>query len=505
VTGCASVPADRGARDVHDLLAVRGESLASQPLSLSTEAPTPESQVAALLAEPLTAQRAVGVALLRNPELRVVYAQLGLVQADWLDASRLSNPVLSFSALDSNQSGAGTRIGFGLVQNFTDLLFLRSRSRIAAIGRDQAEAEAAAAIQQLAADVEAHYYEAVGAAQLAQMRGVIAKAASASAELAQRFKDAGNINALELAREKAAAHRALIEQDAAQAQAATSLLALNQIMGLAPPITWALQTRLPLPVDETLDAEALIERALRDRLDLVAKQREIEAIEGVLGLARTLRWIPFVEVGIDGEREDDARLLGPTVAIEIPLFGKNQSDTLRAQAQYERAKAEAEAIRSSVTNGVAAAVAEVDAARSRVQRHREGLVPESEAVVARMQELQNYMIVGQFELLLAKQEEYEAYAGYLESLRDYWLARVELGRVVGVDLPGDAPAGAASVDAITLPAAAADAHSGHAGMNHGAEPAKPMDHSAHAMPDTEAATPAATATPSQAPSPHSGH
>lgn len=462
------------------LLAARDESLAS--LSLSTAAPTAENQVAALLAEPLTAQRAVGVALLRNPQLRVVYAQLGLMQADWLDASRLSNPVLSLSALDSDQPGAGTRVGFGLVQNFTDLLFLRSRSRIAASGRDQAEAEAAAAIQQLAADVEAHYYEAVGAAQLAQMRTVIASAAAASAELAQRFKDAGNINALELAREKAAAHRALIAQDAAQARATTSLLALNRIMGLAPPVTWALQTRLPLPVDETLDAEALIERALHERLDLVARQREIEAIEGVLGLARTLRWIPFVEVGIEGEREDDARLLGPTVAIEIPLFGRNRSDTLRAQARHEQAIAEAEAIRSTVTHGVAAAVAEVEAARSRVRRHREGLVPESEAVVARMQELQNYMIVGQFELLLAKQEEYEAYAGYLESLRDYWLARVQLGRVVGAALPGDAPTATRGVDAVTLPAAAAAAHgghAGHAGMHHDDAP---MDHSGHAMP-----------------------
>jgi outer membrane protein, heavy metal efflux system len=119
---------------------------------------------------------------------------------------------------------------------------------------------------------------------------------------------------------------------------------------------------------------------------------------------------------------------------------------------------------------VATAVAQLQAARARVQRYRDGLIPETEAVVARMQELQNYMIVGQFELLLAKQEEYEVYAGYLDSLRDYWLARVDLGRSLGGALPGDAEVGPARSGAITLPEAGAGAHEGHGahtGMDHG--------------------------------------
>ncbi|MGB0218501.1 MAG: TolC family protein [Sinimarinibacterium flocculans] len=483
LTGCATAPADRGLSEVQGLLKARDPTLASAQTALSADPESIDTQMATLMAAPLTADRALSVALLKSPRLRVIYAQLGLAQADWLDASRLSNPVLSFSALESSASGERTRLGYGLVQNFTDLLFLRSRSRIAAHGRDQVEADAAAAIQDLAAEVLSRYYEAVGAAQTAQMRRVIAHAATASADLAQRFKDAGNINALELAREKAAAHRAVLEQESAEAEASSAALALNEAMGLSPPLAWTLDPQLALPVDETLSTDALVASALQQRLDLLAKQREIDAIEGALGLARTLRWIPFVEVGLEGEREGDgSRLLGPTVAIEIPLFGKSQSEVLRMQARREQAIAEAEAIRAEVANGVATALTRMQAAQARVQRFREGLIPQSEAVVARMQELQNYMIVGQFELLVAKQEEYEAYAGYLDTLRDYWLARVALQHAVGAALPANEQDGSARIGAIRLPdAAAGGGHSMHTGMHHGASHQSTGD--AHAQRD----------------------
>ena len=205
-----------------------------------------------------------------------------------------------------------------------------------------------------------------------------------------------------------------------------------------------------------------------EALQPLGLDRHIVTIVGgfatALALARTLRWVPFVEVGIEGEREGDgARLLGPTVALEIPLFGKRQSAVLRLQARREQAMAEAEAVRAAVANGVATAVVRVQSAQARVQQFREGLVPQSEAVVARMQELQNYMLVGQFELLLARQEAYQAYAGYLDTLRDYWLARVALQRALGAALPGETPRQAPLSDAITLPDAAPTGHDAHAG------------------------------------------
>ena len=68
---------------------------------------------------------------------------------------------------------------------------------------------------------------------------------------------------------------------------------------------------------------------------------------------------------------------------------------------------------------------------------RNSLIPQREMVLARSQQEQNFMLIGVFELIQAKAKEYDAYQGYLEAVRDYWQARVELTRSVGERLPSD--------------------------------------------------------------------
>lgn len=503
LAGCASLPADRGLANVNELVKARDPGLAAKPTSIRAKDEDLNQQVDTLLAQPLTAERAVGVALLRNPRVRLEYARLGLSQADWVEVSRLSNPVLSFSAMNSNVSGDATQLGYGLAQNFTDLLFIRSRSRLAKAELTRLQAETALSLQGLAADVNEAYFEAVGNAQIAQMRTVIAKAARASADLAKRFHDAGNINALELAREQAAAEQAELDQEAAQADAESARVSLNTLMGLPTSKSWQLDARLPLPVSDESSAQELIDLGLKQRLDLVAERMRVERSDDVLGLAKTLRWIPFLRVGIAGERDSDrSRSLGPTVALELPLFGKSGSGVLRAEALQEQSKANVGLLEGEVANGISKAYARMVSARTRVLRHQRGLIPLREAIVARTQELQNYMIVGQFELLLAKREEYNAYEGYLATLRDYWKSRVDLARAVGGALPSDTHIGELSISPIMLPEAAS-AGTGHAGHNMPAM--EDMDHSG--MTGMEAPDATATSAPETAPttSPHSGH
>ena len=78
--------------------------------------------------------------------------------------------------------------------------------------------------------------------------------------------------------------------------------------------------------------------------------------------------------------------------------------------------------------------------REIVDTHRDVLIPQRESVVARSQEQQNYMIIGVFELIQAKRQEYDAYQSYLEAIRDYWLARTDLMRAVGARLPSESAA-----------------------------------------------------------------
>ena len=106
--------------------------------------------------------------------------------------------------------------------------------------------------------------------------------------------------------------------------------------------------------------------------------------------------------------------------------------------------------------------------------------------MARTQEQVNFMLVGVFELLAAKQEQFDAYQEYLEAVRDYWLARVELGRAVGSRLPSASETSTPliGVEQIVPTRAATDHHHhGHTDHERDASSKAPTDHGKQAEMD----------------------
>lgn len=447
ISGCASLPADRGAGDVRGLVAQRS----------GREVPATEAdhqqRVAQWLAQPLTVDRAVQIALVNNPAQRAIYARLGVASAEVYNAGRLSNPRFNAAVMFSSAAGAATQVTFGLAQSFTDLLFLSARSRFAEREFERAKLEAGAKILNLAADVETAYYRLVGAQQVAAMRATVVKAAGASADLAQRFFDAGNINALELALEQSAASGARLNAMRAESDAGSARTALNILLGLgASDARWQLIGQLPLPLEQEDSFDALIALARQSRLDLAAKQKEVQLLAASLGVSRRRRYVGDIELGAETERETDgSRITGPKLSLELPIFNSGAGRMARSQALVDEAEAELDALGLQVENGVQLAQANVLAAAARAGQFRTALIPQREAVVQRTQEQVSYMLKGQFELLLAKQQEYDAYQGYLEAVRDYWIARTALAREVGARLPSQERVGAATVAPAVLP------------------------------------------------------
>lgn len=80
------------------------------------------------------------------------------------------------------------------------------------------------------------------------------------------------------------------------------------------------------------------------------------------------------------------------------------------------------------------------ALRRLVEHYREVVIPVREAAVAFTQQEYNYMLVGAFELILAKQAEYDAYQEYVEAVRDYWITRSDLERATGGGVSANADA-----------------------------------------------------------------
>jgi outer membrane protein, heavy metal efflux system len=503
---CASIAPDRGYPDVRQLAADRGQAL---PDDAAGDRSAPVNEI---LAQPLTEAGAVRVAFLNNPRVQAEFARLGLSGANVIQANRLSNPTFSVSVLGSSTAGAVTRYDLGLSQNFAELLFLPARTRFSNGEFERAKLDATQALLGLAAEVQSTFYAVVGAKQVAQMRKTIATAASASAELSARFKQAGNLTALELALDQAAQSQARLDQELAEAESTRASIALNELMGLRADAPWEVASALPMPLEEEDSLDDLRKLASSKRADLDSDRRAVALLDDSLRLTRTYRFLGSVDVGVQYERDTDRnRLLGPSLSLQLPVFSQGQAPVLRAEAQLDLARAELKKKELEVSNNVQAAYERVMATRKRIDRLRGETIPLREKIVALTQEQVNYMLVGVFDLLRARQDEYSAYQQYLQAVRDYWQARVDLARAVGARLPSDSLIGEASV----TPEVPVEPPDGTGHMHHGGGTSMPgvdmdgMDHPQDSAPAEPPSSKGATQIPPELvpslPAPKSHH
>jgi outer membrane protein, heavy metal efflux system len=433
LAACASIPADQG----------RG---VSERLRQAHSVVTTGKDVKSLLAQPLDADGCVQVALLASPRLQKLYAELGVAQADVYEATRIANPSLSYTEL--RNGGSEVRKTLGLSQRITELLFLRASTRVAKSALLQTQQRIAAAVLEQEAQVRKAYYDYVAAALADQLRQRMAAVAAASAQYAEELHAAGNINELELSRERIAASEARVLQLQSQLpQARAGLLKLMGVTGEAQFVE-----RLVLPAPASLDAAPLQSFAMQQRLDLAAAREELGSAEAQLQLTHRWRWVGGVDVGVEREREVDGVVAkGPSAGVELPVFNQGGDKQLRAAARVTALTADIRALELDIHHDVAAQVALLAAAAAAVDEYRQRLMPAQARVVALSRQQQNFMLSGAFDVLQARQQQLAGWQAYLQAVADYWKIRSELARVAGGRLPEGVAPSAAPAEA-ALPA-----------------------------------------------------
>jgi outer membrane protein TolC len=437
LAGCAVQPLADTAASAQDLAAARsGPTLADASIAES-------AGVDAWLAEPLTVSRAVRIALLHNPALRGEYARLGIARAALLDAVRLPNPVFGYS--DLAPSSGPSQITKSLWLSFADVLLLPSRRSIAQGEYDAARLGMAAHIFDVALDTEAAWFEYAGAEQVARMRDGIAQVAASNARIAERFVAAGNMPDEQLQAALAAESEARMAAREARQAAVGARGELNVLMGLdaAAGARWCAETLLATPVAEEDSAEQVQAIAASGRLDVLALRERVTARESAARAAQGFRWLGVFDIGVERERETDGETIrGGGVAVEIPLFNQGQGRVAAADAEVIAAQAELTAREIEADHARIVAQQAVASARATVADYHDALIPQRERLLAREQERFNFMLIGFPVLLAALAEKYAAYEGYIDALREYWLARVRLQRAIGGALPSGARIGA---------------------------------------------------------------
>ena len=205
-----------------------------------------------------------------------------------------------------------------------------------------------------------------------------------SSDIAKRLRDAGNITALELLQEQTNSQQATIDISRARGGVSLAREKLNRVMGLtsAESQSWRFAENLPSPPKSDPPLSGLEAAAVANRQDLAATREELAALEMGLSLARKMRFFPALNVGVDTERDvDGARVTGPRVDLELPIFNWGQGRVLKANAQTAQARAAYEAMELEVRSDVRRAVQQVQTARSLYNQISTNLLPQRQKIL----------------------------------------------------------------------------------------------------------------------------
>ncbi len=425
--GCATTSPTGAVRDTSALVQSRTGQTIHWSADQDAEADA-RKRVSQLLAQDLTLDSAIRVSLLANPKLQATIEELGIAQADWVQAGLLKNPTLGATYDAPLDSGGGTSFQFSFVTELLQLLTLGPRKNLARLGLEAVKYRVASEVVHHIYHVKTAFFAAQAAQQTFLMRQIVTTSAQAAVEMARRQHEAGTINDLDLANEEALFAQVSTDFSRSRAGVTEAREHLNRAMGVwGNDAGWKLSGKLPeLPAAEPSIAH-LESKAIENSYVLAAAHKDVEIVSYGLSLAKNTRWIGGIDAGIDFHRETEGvRLLGPTISVELPLFDQRQAAVARIEAQLRQARRREAGLAIDIRSEVRELSARVAVARNVVETYQRTLVPQREAIVALSQQQYDAMLLGVFQLLIAKQNAITTYREFIEALRDYWSLRAEL-------------------------------------------------------------------------------
>lgn len=454
--GCASVNPDLAFKEVEANISQRLDQRVAWHRDTNADEAVAKA-VRDLLAEPLTAERAVQIGLLNNRGLQAQYSELGVAQADLVEAGLLSNPTLGFArGVSSTTEKATIDVGFNLLS----LILLPTRNRLEGIRNEQIRTKVSAAVIDYVAEAKTAYYAAVAAQQAVELYERAAISADAAADLARSQRRTGNIAIREEARHLAfrAETRGMAMKSRFAATAARERLA--RVLGVGKSIDIKLPPRLPDPPETEPRFAALEELALSQRLDLATARREVDFLGAALGVTQASRFVSLIDVGYEREKEKGAATLRTgKISIELPIFDQGNARLARHEAMLLEASNRLGELSVNAVSEVRERQHEVALAHALATEQRNTIVPLRQRVLTQTQLMYNGMLEGVYDLLTDFREAIAAGRELIDAQREYWTALAELEHAVGGKLPGLAAPSPAVAEPPAPPAG--DDHSKH--------------------------------------------
>lgn len=428
-----------------------------------------QGRVDELLADGLTIEEAVQVALLNNRALQSAFQEIGISRADLVQAGLLSNP--SFTMMFRLPEGGGRpNSEFGIAQQLVDLWQIPVRKKVA---RAQLEATILDVSQRavtLAFDVRVRAIELLALQRAEEVQRENLRLIEQSLELVQRQYEAGAASQLDINLARGNVIDVQLELLAIRRELQVARAALARLLNLVGNgDAWSLRDTLPLPAP--VRGENLLSLALEQRLD--ARVAEARVREAEADLRRQwLNVFPSLEAGVnlevsdrqalpgrkilaDAARESIARgaptvpgiesraqrdlqrrqivdtILGPTLALTLPVFDQNQAQIAKARYRVIQRRKDYEELLNRIANEVEQASEVAETLESTVGFYNEQALPQARLGVEGAQKLYE---AGQ-ESIAVLIDAQNFFIGrrrkYVQALGEYAVAVAELERALG--------------------------------------------------------------------------
>jgi cobalt-zinc-cadmium efflux system outer membrane protein len=425
-TGCASVNTGQEWRKFQEIAKQRTDQELLWEKS-EEEAAAIRKEADELLADGLSRQDAVRIALLNNRMLQSTFEELGISKADLVQAGLLSNPSLGAVFRFLISSGSGTNVDADLFFPISDLWQMPFRKKAAAAQMEAAIMRVAQMVVNTAAEAK-HAYDAVYYLDEARVetRKILDRFMAIRDQVNIR-RDFGYMSDLDVYLSQIVVAEAEMEIARFEGELAIARSHLDWVLSLDPgQMGYELQKGV---VEEHLKPPGLdeaIQYALDHRLDIRMARFKVHQVERAFELEKA-RILRHISLGVSYERDPDgAEVLGPGFDIQLPIFDQNQAQIAKAQYRIRQARKSLQASEGQVREEVTSDLERIHLHQTRIQRFREKIIPFREKAIEYAERWVNAMQLNRLYLVEAQKGLFQSRREYLEALLERQQALVDL-------------------------------------------------------------------------------
>jgi cobalt-zinc-cadmium efflux system outer membrane protein len=393
-------------------------------------------EVEALLADGLSRQEAVRIALLNNRLLQSTFEELGISKSDLVQAGLVSNPSLGAVFRFLISSGSGTNIDVDLFFPISDLWQMPFRKKAAAAHMEATILRVGQVVMETAAEAK-RAYDAVYYLNEAkdETEKILNRFVEIRGQVAIR-RDFGYMSDLDVYLAQTMIAEAEMELARFEGELGIARSHLNRVLALGSrQMGYEIQGEEVEEPSRLPALEEAIEHALGHRLDIQMARFKVGQAERTLELEKA-RILKHVALGVSYERDaDGAAVFGPGFDIQLPVFDQNQAQIAKAQYRVRQARKSLQALEGRVRDEVTSDLERFHLHQTRVQTFREKIIPLREKSIEFAERWVSAMQLNRLYLLETQKGLLQSRRDYLQTVMERQKALVDLELHMGGKLP----------------------------------------------------------------------